>query len=76
MINILYNLALFWAKNANFFAEFFGENILKIITSVPDIGYIYIEIFYNFGFDFYIKHLHVALVAPRPGVDLMNQNRP
>jgi hypothetical protein len=25
----------FWDKNANFFAEFFGENILKIITSVP-----------------------------------------
>jgi hypothetical protein len=29
------NLALFWVKNANFFAIFFGENILKIITSVP-----------------------------------------
>jgi hypothetical protein len=26
-------LALFWDKNAIFFAEFFGENILKIITS-------------------------------------------
>jgi hypothetical protein len=26
-IKILHNLALFWAKNANFFAEFFGENI-------------------------------------------------
>jgi hypothetical protein len=36
MIKILQNLALFWAKNVNFFAEFFGENILKIITSVPD----------------------------------------
>jgi hypothetical protein len=35
MINILHKLALFWVKNANFFAEFFGENILKIITSVP-----------------------------------------
>jgi hypothetical protein len=23
------------SQNANFFAEFFGENILKIITSVP-----------------------------------------
>jgi hypothetical protein len=22
---------LFWVKNANFFAEFFGENILRII---------------------------------------------
>jgi hypothetical protein len=31
MIKILHNLV----KNANFFAEFFGENILKIITSVP-----------------------------------------
>jgi hypothetical protein len=35
MIKILHNLALFWVKNANFFAEFFGENIFKIITSVP-----------------------------------------
>jgi hypothetical protein len=40
MIKILHNLALFCVKNANFFAEFFGENfihffgenILKIIT--------------------------------------------
>jgi hypothetical protein len=29
MIKILHNLALFWVENANFFAEFFGENILK-----------------------------------------------
>jgi hypothetical protein len=28
-------LAAAWAKNANIFARFFGENILKIITSVP-----------------------------------------
>jgi hypothetical protein len=35
MIKFLHNLALFRVKNANFFAEFFGENILKIITSVP-----------------------------------------
>jgi hypothetical protein len=27
MINFFQNLALFWDKNANFFAEFFGENI-------------------------------------------------
>jgi hypothetical protein len=27
-------LYLVWVKNANFFAEFFGENILKIITSL------------------------------------------
>jgi hypothetical protein len=31
------NLALFWVKNANNFAKFFGENILKIITSVPGV---------------------------------------
>jgi hypothetical protein len=35
MINFFQNLALFRVKNANFFAEIFGENILKIITSVP-----------------------------------------
>jgi hypothetical protein len=38
MIKILHNLALFRVKNANFFAEFFGENIFKIITSVPGAG--------------------------------------
>jgi hypothetical protein len=41
----LQNLALFRVKNANFFAEFFGENILKIITSVPghsDAEYLYV----------------------------------
>jgi hypothetical protein len=27
MIKILYILALFWVKNAIFFAEFFGKNI-------------------------------------------------
>jgi hypothetical protein len=35
MIKFLNTLALFWVKNVNFFAEFFGENIFKIITSVP-----------------------------------------
>jgi hypothetical protein len=35
MVNFFQNLALFCVKNANFFAKFFGENILKIITSVP-----------------------------------------
>jgi hypothetical protein len=30
------NLALFLVKNANFFAKFFGENIVIIVTSVPD----------------------------------------
>jgi hypothetical protein len=28
-------LGLFWVKNANFFAKFFGEYIFKIITLVP-----------------------------------------
>jgi hypothetical protein len=27
MIQFLNNLALFWAKNTNFFAKFFGKNI-------------------------------------------------
>jgi hypothetical protein len=27
IINFFQNLALFWVKNANFFAKFFGENI-------------------------------------------------
>jgi hypothetical protein len=35
MITIFAKLAVVWAKNANFFANFFGENTLKIITSVP-----------------------------------------
>jgi hypothetical protein len=35
MIKFFNSLALFWVKNANFFAEFFGENIFKIVTSVP-----------------------------------------
>jgi hypothetical protein len=35
MINFFQNLVLFWVKNADFFAKFFGENILKSITSVP-----------------------------------------
>jgi hypothetical protein len=35
MIKVLQNLALFWVKNGNLFPDFFGENVLKIITSVP-----------------------------------------
>jgi hypothetical protein len=35
MIKFLQKLAVIRAKNANFFAKNFGENILKIITSVP-----------------------------------------
>jgi hypothetical protein len=41
MIKILHNLPLFWVKNANFFTKFFGENILKIITSVPVLWYVH-----------------------------------
>jgi hypothetical protein len=35
MIKFLQKLALVLAKNANIFDEFFGENILKIVTSGP-----------------------------------------
>jgi hypothetical protein len=35
MIKNLDNLALFWVKNANFFANLIGENIYKIKTSAP-----------------------------------------
>jgi hypothetical protein len=38
MIKILHNLPMFWVKNANF-CNFFGENILKIVTSYPEMGY-------------------------------------
>jgi hypothetical protein len=37
MIEIFHNLALFWVKKRQFFAEFFGKNIFKIITSVPGV---------------------------------------
>jgi hypothetical protein len=30
-------LAEVWAKNANFFTKFFGENIFKILASVPEV---------------------------------------
>jgi hypothetical protein len=36
MINFFQKLALFRVKNAKLFVKFFGENIFKIITSVPD----------------------------------------
>jgi hypothetical protein len=49
MINFYLNLALFWVKNANIFAKFFGKNILKIITSVPgfnfaSVGELYVSV--------------------------------
>jgi hypothetical protein len=34
----LQKLAVVGAKNANFFAKIFGKNILKIITSVTELG--------------------------------------
>jgi hypothetical protein len=37
MIKISHILDLFWVKNSNYFAKFFGENIFKIITSVPGL---------------------------------------
>jgi hypothetical protein len=36
MIRFWHNLAFFRVKNANFFRRIFAENILKIITSIPD----------------------------------------
>jgi hypothetical protein len=39
MIKILHNLALFRVKNANFFAKFFGENILKNHNIGPWTGW-------------------------------------
>jgi hypothetical protein len=33
--HFLHQLAVFSFGKANFFAQFFGENIMKIITSVP-----------------------------------------
>jgi hypothetical protein len=35
MIKILHNLSFVLSKKRQCFAEFFGENILKIITPVP-----------------------------------------
>jgi hypothetical protein len=35
MVKFLQKLAVVRAKNASIFAKFFGENIQKIITSVP-----------------------------------------
>jgi hypothetical protein len=40
MIKFLEIVTVVWAKNANIFAEFFGENILKIMTSVLGLRYL------------------------------------
>jgi hypothetical protein len=37
MIHFLQNPAVFCIKNANFFADFLGENILKIIILAPGL---------------------------------------
>jgi hypothetical protein len=47
-------------KTANFFAEFFGENILKIITSVP-------------GFQ---ARPESEAAAEQPSVALLHRDRP
>jgi hypothetical protein len=39
MINYFHNLALFRVKNANFFADFFGENIEKNHNICPSLTY-------------------------------------
>jgi hypothetical protein len=39
----LQKIAVVWAKNASIFAKFFGENIFKIITSVPGGSQVLIE---------------------------------
>jgi hypothetical protein len=36
-LNFCKKIAVFGSKNANFSAIFCGENIFKIITSVPDL---------------------------------------
>jgi hypothetical protein len=46
MIKILNKLALFLVKNANFFADFFGENIYEIIKSVPVFAFFH---FFDFS---------------------------
>jgi hypothetical protein len=38
MIKFFHDLALFRVKTLIFFADFFGENILKMITSAPDLN--------------------------------------
>jgi hypothetical protein len=39
MIDFFQNLALYRVKKANFFAKFFGENILKIIALAPGMKF-------------------------------------
>jgi hypothetical protein len=54
-------LAVVWAKNANIFAKFFGENILKISTSVAVHLYTFfwnpieIKLSLQRGFGFYLS---------------------
>jgi hypothetical protein len=63
---IFENWALFWVKNANFFAKFFGENISKIITSVPGDF-----VFHLFSYNSSLKTRHVGCpegLASAPGL--------
>jgi hypothetical protein len=50
IITFFQNLALFWVKNAKLFAKFIAENILKIITSVPDVKFCWPLWVNSFGF--------------------------
>jgi hypothetical protein len=65
MIKIFQNLALFRVKNAIFFAKFLGENIFKIITSVPD---------QSGGEFFLIENLRVPPVVVEKYVTFRNKN--
>jgi hypothetical protein len=52
---------MFLVKNANFFAKFFGENISKIITSVPgwaNLRPVFLKITY-------VKGPHFEQLLPR-----------
>jgi hypothetical protein len=54
MFNFFQNLAFFCVKNANFFAKIFGENIFKIITSVP--GHLAVHPVFNMYVCMYIHN--------------------
>jgi hypothetical protein len=72
MIKLFQNLASFWVKNAIFFAKCFGENIFKIITSVPDrirlrIRHAQETLFYLFLLHLSSNHDGGSLVSVRRG---------
>jgi hypothetical protein len=43
MIKFLHKLAVARAKTADFFANFFRENIFKVITSVPGVRKLFVR---------------------------------